>query len=66
MKMDILRGKPPCDICVRECLEKGIAESYWGGVGEFACEKCKRRVCFLHYNFTKKLCDDCNEEAVKI
>jgi len=65
MDVSLLKGKPPCDICARECVERGEAK-YWGGVGEFVCEKCKRRVCFLHFNFTKKLCDDCLKELNEV
>ncbi|MFH8086999.1 MAG: hypothetical protein QW609_04235 [Candidatus Aenigmatarchaeota archaeon] len=63
MDISSLKGKPFCEICMRNCVEKNM-NSYWGNVGEYVCEKCKRKVCNIHFNKTLKLCLDCKQSTV--
>jgi hypothetical protein len=58
MNLEILKAQTPCQICMKECQGK---EEYWGGVGENTCSKCNRKMCHLHFNSSKKLCKDCEQ-----
>jgi len=63
---DWIIGKLPCPICIRENVDNKEEENeseieYYGGVATETCDNCHRLVCPLHYNSTKRMCDDCVE-----
>lgn len=60
MNMNILKGKLPCQICMIQCVEDELKE-YYGGVGEFMCKKCRRRICPVHMNEPVGVCYECEK-----
>ena len=69
VNMSILRGKPPCQICFSVFIESiRMNDFYWGGVGEFECDKCHRLCCNIHSKCIDKenkkyICIECESSV---